>query len=97
MSRVGPVAPLEAPGRSSATALAPGSAAACGIGLPAGAGLTGPPELGARRERPGGACAALGVLGHSDLVGSVPSLDLLGGLGNNGVTREPRGRRRFRL
>lgn len=73
VSRAGPVAPLEAPGRSSATALVAVGAEACGVGLPAGAGLTGPPELGARRRRPGEACAALGVLGHSDLVGSVPS------------------------
>lgn len=31
VSRAGPVAPLEAPGRSSATALAAGGAEACGV------------------------------------------------------------------
>lgn len=65
------------------------SAAACGIGVPAGAGLTGPMDLGAKQGRPGGACAALDILGHPDLVGSVLSLDLLEGLGNNGVAGSP--------
>lgn len=65
------------------------SAAACGIGLPAGAGLTGPVDLGAKQGRPGGACAALDIFGHPDLVRSGPNLDLLEGLGNNGVAGSP--------
>lgn len=68
------------------------SAAACGIGLPAGAGLTGPMDLGAKQGRPGGACAALDILDHLHLVGSVPSLKVRlepEGLGNNGVAGSP--------
>lgn len=71
------MAPLASPARPVVRVLAARGIAACGAGLRAGAGLEGPPELGAGTEATSGALASLGVA-------SVPSPEPSAGL--NGTT-----------